>query len=207
MCADLIAYDVHDLLCELFYDFFLIRGFVEWGRGDDLSGMGFIVTLCNRLAESKNDVGAGAIGQMGRSGGDRSGHTEEVNPDSSVGFCGILIEYKGGFPFIPEPGDEGSHGTLSRNDGHSGSLAQGIQLLVDPFVFCDCCHAGNVKAAQSAFEANEFPVSGMGGNNDVGFFLKVVSVGGYEALIFIDPCFGPHGKPENIDHGLGEARK
>lgn len=205
MVADLGADDVHDLLRQLFYDCFLVGLFVE-GRGrDDGAGMGFVATAFDGLAEGEDDIGAGSVGEVGGCGGDRSGHAEEVDPDAAVFFCRILIEHKCGLSLIPETTDEGAHGAFAWDDGHAGFFTEGVELFVDARVFCDGGHAGHIKAAQAAFQADQFPVAGMGGDDDVGACFKVGAVFGDEALVFAGPLLCETGKPEDVAHGLREA--
>lgn len=153
MIPDLGADDIHDLLSQVGYNFFMVRVFVESRRGNDLSRVSFVIAPFYRLAESEDDVGSCAVGEVRRGGGDGSGHAEKIDPNATVFFIGILVEDEGGFAFISETADEGAHGAFAWNDGHSGFFAERIQEFVDSIVFGDGGYAGYIDSEERAFKA------------------------------------------------------
>lgn len=203
--ADLVADDVDDLLGECFDDGVLVLLLVVDRGMDDGSGASLVFPAADGLAEGEDDFGAGAVGEVGGGGGYGRGHAEEVDPDAALFFGGVLVEYKGGFAVVAEAVDEGAQRAVARNDGLAGPLAQRAQVVVDGGILGYGCHAGDVESPQSAFEADQFPVAGVGGDDDLRARVKVRAGCRDEFLVFPDALLCPFREPEEIRHGARET--
>jgi len=190
MGEDVGADDVHNLLSQGFYDLVLVLCFVV-GRGlDDVAGARFVFSIADGDAEGEDDFGSGAVGEVGGGGGYARGHAEKFNPDAAFFFCGFLIKHECGFSSFAESADQGAQGSLLGDDGLAGAFAQGVELFVDCGILGDGRNASHINAAQAGFESDQFPVSGVGGYDELCAFFEVGTGGWHEGLVFFCAFFG-----------------